>query len=206
MKSDNCQGDLFGQEMQDIKARKPGFFDKYTAQRFLPQVKISIEYIIIILISILLLVILSYAVGVEVGKRSLPGDVRKSFIDSTEVVEPEKIEVVERIEFIEKIEEPIVVPENVAQAVQEKPAKEKVKTPAKPSVDAYVIQIASFKKEQSAKDEIAKLKAKGIKVFIETKGEWYIVRAGGYPTIDKAREALNRLREFYKDCYIRKVE
>jgi len=73
MSNDLFDNDLFeGQEFvrQD---KRPRFVDKYAKHRFLPFLKIPVENAIILCILFLVLVVISYAVGIERGKRMARG-------------------------------------------------------------------------------------------------------------------------------------
>ena len=70
----------------------------------------------------------------------------------------------------------------------------------------YVVQLASFKNEDSANREVRKLNRRGVEASVARKGEWYQVFATGYDTIDEATKAKRDLGEYYVDCYIRRVK
>lgn len=203
MEDNSYQNDLFGEDSYEKKARKTSFFNKYAPQRFLPHIKIPIEYTIIVLILVLILVIVAYAVGVEAGKRSLdPSLVEEKVLYEVKLEQLKKD--MDAREVQREAEEPII--EEQAPLVREIPleiSEEEINT----SQDGgYVIQLASFKKELSAREELNKLRDKGVSAFISESGDWYMVRAGSYPTIEKAREVRELLEEYYTDCYIRKVD
>ena len=62
------QNDFFGAEHEERKRLKMGALSDYAKQRYLPYLKIPIEYTVIIAIGIMVFVIVAYAVGVKVGR------------------------------------------------------------------------------------------------------------------------------------------
>ena len=68
-------------------------------------------------------------------------------------------------------------------------------SPAKP----YTIQVGAFKDRARAEKERARYAAQGLDVFYrhedtDTKGMWYRLYAGRYPTKAEARQAAERLK------------
>lgn len=70
----------------------------------------------------------------------------------------------------------------------------------------YVIQLASFKKKESAEEELARLNNGGYKADIKKSGDYYQIYIGGFAKERNAQISLKKLKERYKDCYIKKVE
>lgn len=199
--TDNFQSDFFEDRFYGKKGKKPHLLERYSKQRFLPYIKIPIEYTVISAIALLVLVIISYAVGVERGK-SFSG------VRPVEVQEitPFADEQTTRETADEDLPEEMPSPE-----IAEKPAEEKVKEEAEKEVTVsaeagYVVQLASFRNERSARDEVNKLKRKGVEARMEKRGEWYQVYAAGYRTIQEAKRAKVELAADYKDCYIRQLK
>ena len=201
------QKDFFGGQEYEEKARKPLLIRRYPDRIFLPQLKIPVEYAVIISIAVLVLVIIAYAAGVERGKRLvLPVEAESSQAE-TVVAETVKSATgtgeqatvsVQQTEVAEP-EEPEPVP------VVQQPVREAAEEPERP-VGKYVIQLASFKNRDSAEEEMAKLENSGIHVDVSKKGDWYQVYAYGYATIESARKAKKLLSADYKDCYIRRLK
>ena len=218
MDDNNFQQDLFSGSFREKKDRRPGLFDGYSKQRFLPYVKIPIEYTVIIAIGMLVLMIISYAVGVERGKRvskipaavatktviKEPGTSEAFSSKTASMPQEEKVSLVETEDLVEEVDVKDIDPyegsrDDYVGAPPEEPLEE-----IKESV--YTVQLASFKSADSAKGEIDKLKRQGIQAEMSKPGDWYQVYASGYQTIEEARSAQKKLREYYQDCYIRKVK
>lgn len=201
--------------MYEKKRKKPNLFDRYSKQRVLPYIKMPIENIVIIAVGLLVLVIVSYAVGVEKGKR-LPvlGDVRiasrvKGQGSREQSVEHREEEPESKNEEIEDEEQ---VLESQPQDIEEKLISDsrilllEEEPIAEPEESKYIIQLASFNGAQFAEEEINKLERRGVRADSTKKGQWYQVYAVGFQTIDQAREAKRGLIDDYEDCYIRRMK
>lgn len=219
MGDDKFQQDFFGSASREKKGKKPRLLSGYSKQRFLPYVKIPIEYTVIIAIGMLVLVIISYAVGVERGKRFTP-------TSSVEAVDLASGKEFKEEPDVERTSLPVIEKKSLAEIDKEPEAEPEAREDADPysgsrddyvgappeegaspvTISGYTIQIASFKTESSAKDEIKKLASKGFEAHISRVGDWYQVYAVGYETIEQARGAQKKLAEKYQDCYIKKVK
>lgn len=213
MEHTNFQNDFFGDRVSGKAGGRPHILSRYSKQRFLPHVRVPIEYTIIGAIGVLILVIIAYAVGVERGKRisgetfaSSPGRVQAA-AETDKALD---------MSFSGTVEEEWPVPHETEEAdLRERDgdsAGRDVETAAGEeevpgSGEApYIIQLASFKNRSSAEREIKKLERKGYEARSSKKGQWYQVYASGYRTIDEAKRAQRRLSEDYQDCYIRKLQ
>lgn len=70
----------------------------------------------------------------------------------------------------------------------------------------YAIQVATFKQEALAQKELSRLKKLNYNSFSKVKGKFHLVFVGNYPTKELAKQDLGRLRKIYKDCFIKKVK
>ncbi|MFH1665576.1 MAG: SPOR domain-containing protein [Candidatus Omnitrophota bacterium] len=237
MEYENFKIDFFEKELGEKKARKPGFLQKYSEHRFLPYVKIQIEYIVMICIGILVLAIVAYAIGVESGKRisrvefarslgdvhagTVTGQIRSS--DAKDVTSeftmssgsryfstPGSWDTDEILPGFGEADEggpgggvPAVTSAQDASTAESGRDRDK-ETGFVGSV--YIIQLASFKNESSARQEEAKLKGKGVDVRLAKKGDWYQVYAAGYNTIGEATKAKDGFIWDYVDCFIKRVK
>lgn len=68
----------------------------------------------------------------------------------------------------------------------------------------YTIQLVTFKKEDLAEKEVAKLRAKGIYAFIIPSGDYYQVCAGQYVSKEDAGRNIKNFSGKYRDCFIRR--
>ncbi|MBD3425964.1 MAG: hypothetical protein GF409_01880 [Candidatus Omnitrophica bacterium] len=211
MTEKDFQKDFFEGQVYEEKGRKPLFPRRHPDRIFLPHLKIPVEYAVIISISVLVLIIIAYAAGVERGKRliGIAGDVPESkdyamsSVAAQEagdkpIAEEQTVTVVETQteEEVEELKE------------KELPEEEPVPTEQDEKYDTkkYVIQLASFKNRENAETEAERLRRNDIQAGINKKGSWYQVYASGYATIEDAREAKRLLSADYKDCYIRRLK
>ena len=61
--------DFFENDVFDKKPRKPRAESVYSGHRVLPYIRVPIEYTVIICMIVLILMVVSYAIGVERGKK-----------------------------------------------------------------------------------------------------------------------------------------
>lgn len=95
--------------------------------------------------------------------------------------------------------EPGQVPARVA-AVTETVFEEK----KEPSL--YSINVAAFRKKQSAEQAMAGLRREGYKAAVRRSGLYYQVYIGGFDERSGAEKLLKELKKKYNDCYIRKTQ
>ncbi|RLJ02404.1 MAG: hypothetical protein DRP08_04575 [Candidatus Aenigmatarchaeota archaeon] len=212
MSTSSFPTDLFDKEYREKKERKLSYFvSKYAKQRFLPYLRVPVEYTIIAGILILVLMILSYAVGVERGKRQV------AVLEAQDAREDVLLTVAEIPDMPAGVTETggPVLPGDVADQAgpyaeetslpieEETPTGEKYPVSV-PEESAYMVQLASFKTEKYAREEVSKLEAKGEHAGYLKAGDWYQVYAEGYNTIDQARDAQKAFNDIYPGCYVRR--
>jgi cell division septation protein DedD len=66
----------------------------------------------------------------------------------------------------------------------------------------YSIVLGSFKSKQNADDLYAHWKAAGYPAFLTTKGAWFKVSIGKYPSIEEAKKEAEKMRDSFKDGYL----
>ncbi|MFH1552096.1 MAG: SPOR domain-containing protein [Candidatus Omnitrophota bacterium] len=211
----NFQNDFFGEQFHAKKGRKSRLLSRYSQQRFLPHIRIPVEHTVILAIGVLILIIISYAVGVERGKRMPPA--KLVIARETASVALEEKEVAKAPQPAPDKDMPELRQQFKAEPeadrlgsdidVAGEQAQIEIKTDTSVSAGTvYIVQLASFKDRYSANKEINKLKEKGVEAHFTKKGQWYQVYATGYRTIDEAKKAREKLITDYEDCYIRKTE
>ena len=211
MQNGDFQRDLFGGQVSEKKRKGLDLLEKYSRQRLVPNVRIPLEYTVIMAIGVLVLVIVAYAVGIEAGKRAAGDEAPKT----TKVLQPAEVKEKAVVplaaaakESLTKKTETVKPPEKETVKVSVETAAAAVKDVTETDRDnsVYVIQLASFKDEASAKDEADALRLKGINARFKKSGGWYQVFVAGYRTIGEARADRRLLSEEYVDCYIRKIK
>lgn len=70
----------------------------------------------------------------------------------------------------------------------------------------YLIQLVAYKNRDYAEAERKKLQRQGYDVIIKDAGKWSIVYAGYYDSKEEAEKVLKKLREEYRDAFIKKVK
>jgi cell division septation protein DedD len=217
MAANDFQNDFFDEQGRGQKDRKNTFLPD---QRYLPQVRVPIEYTIVIAIGMLIAIIVAYAVGVERGKRVAFDTPEGAGSKRAAVLEEEKplldVALVEKqaAELMKKTDAP---PEPVNAAAETSVGQEKTQlnekvvagktaataSPAEVLVDTtvYTLQLASTKNEEYAKIEVEKLKAKGVVALIAKKGDWFKIYLP-CSSQQEAEKAKKDLGTAYKDCLI----
>ena len=70
---------------------------------------------------------------------------------------------------------------------------------------SYIIQLVSYKKENFAREELERLKVKGMNPFIKRSGDYYLVYMA-YNTRQDADNSVKALKRRYKDCFVKKAK
>ena len=218
MAEKDYQNDFFGEEARGKNDRKPHILSRYSQQRFLPYIKIPIEYTVIIAIGVLVLMIISYAVGVERGKRIIVKSAMKVQADTAGASQEGLAEEVTAEtdisgDVLPSDEETSLEVSGAFQEIAEEVdpyegAREEVIENEVYSYESpgYAVQLVSFKSERSANKEVNKLRSQGFEADFDKNDDWYRVYAGGYRTIGEARSARENFLSEYSDCYIRKLK
>lgn len=69
----------------------------------------------------------------------------------------------------------------------------------------YVIQLASYNGERSAREEASRLSKRGISAQVIPQGRYYELRAVGFRTRAQAQAALSGLSRTYRDAFIKRL-
>lgn len=185
-----------------------------TSRFFFSSITLSLENIIISGIVMLLVIVFSFAVGVEKGKRvvihkeieTLPKRVSTD-TTLTEALPATAVPVKTNV----LIPFPRVSTTSIEVAKKTLPPKEGVADShgitkeQEIATGHYTIQVASYARAQMAQKELDVIKKRGLEGFILTKGKYVIVCAGKFSRKDDAKLTLNRLQKTYKDCMIRRL-
>jgi len=147
-------------------------------------VSLSYENILILAISVVMLLIVCYSLGVEKGKQM-------AFLKNGPI---ETIEIKQE-QAQKKAGQPTPQPK------KEKPRVKVAKTTQLTKTFPY-IQVASFRTEKYATEEQDSLKDKGYQAFTTTWGNYKVVCVGGYKDVSEASEDLGELKESYADCIL----
>ena len=138
-------------------------------------ITISYENFIFIAIGFVMSCIIFFSLGVEKGRQ-----------DVNHKEKPKKVET--KV----SVKKEIIIPEKI---IFEK----------KETTGDYIIQLAAFKKRESAKEEVDRLKKNGYKPGIRKSGSYYQLYIGGFNKRQAAEDLLGKLKGKYKDSYIKKI-
>lgn len=145
----------------------------------LPNIKknlnLSYENVIFIAIGFVMSCIIFFSLGVEVGRRNI------SHTGNRGQAVREKVKGIEQI-------------------IKEKRAEE----PRIRKTEGYIIQLAAFNKKLSAEAEKVELQKRGYRADVKQSGNYYQLYIQGFDSTEEAQEVVGKLKEKYKDCYIKK--
>ncbi len=202
------QFELFNSSDEPSSVKK-GLFSK--------RISLAVEHLIIVCIVVLVLCVAVFSMGVERGKSAAvktADDLEINLANSENdviiapssgvtqpvrtgqmaaSVRPVKAVPVTSAAFSnQEIEVDVPVP--VAERVQEAVVS-----------GVYTVQVASFKKDKFASQEVEILKKRGYEAFSVSKGGFYLVCVGKYKNKTSAEKTSRSLKSKYKDNLIRRL-
>ncbi|MBD3296796.1 MAG: hypothetical protein GF392_05455 [Candidatus Omnitrophica bacterium] len=226
MSQEYVQQDLFEGDYNKKKARKTPIFGNYKGRNLLPFVKVPVEHVIVAVIGVLVMILLSYAAGVEVGRRASSGEETGNETAGREEASAgleKKLETEALRPVIQTSEKgsgtpaPQIDEKAPDRSLSSRAAEEDKQAPQpvdaeevededdkRESDSAYIIQIASFRDSTAAEKLVTDLKGRGMSAGYRESGSWYQVYASGYDNIVQARKARAKLITLYADCYIKR--
>ena len=154
---------------------------------------ISIDVIGFCVVFIVLLVVFSYILGVERGKRAA-----FNLVGSSQEIAGQNRDVPLASGPQPEENSSPSLPEGTAEAPEEKSISDSQK-------ESYAIQVASYKYHSAAQREKKKLEQKGYHATIVRKGDYLAVLVGMYPARETALKTLQDLKDHYKDCFVRRL-
>lgn len=186
------QFELFPHSHQDtVEPHKPKFF--------LSRVTLNFENLIILTICFFIVMILSFSLGMERGKRTATDIIADSETVSNLGMQMPAKEDTEPKE--------IVYP---ATAVMLAHAAEKTISTDQEVIglsgeNHFTVQVASFKTKKFAEMEADSLRQRGYDSFILPKGSHIIVCVGRFSNRNEAVAFSDQLKNQYKDCFARRL-
>ncbi len=174
----------------------PKVIDDQSRPKFqlaLKDLTLSPERIIVISIFAVMVIVFSFALGLEKGKRIAALSLNQQGIGA-------------RAKFTEVPAKGHLQPKASTQTAPSgrTPVNNAAPQPlmVKPS---YTIQVASFKSSKNAYDEAKTLEQKGYQTLVLPKGSYSIVCVGKFVEETQAKQFVNKLKNKYKDCVIRRL-
>jgi len=173
---DNKESDLFEQaQISDKKIRRK---TRFLLSHLKENVAISYENIVFLAIAFVMSCIISFSLGVEKGRQDIGGVAqqdREGYKKDVSQIKP-----FESKEDLGRID-------------------------VKASIGKYIIQLAAFKKKESAQKELKRLSGMKYHARIRQSGGYYQLYIGNFEYKKKAQVALKELKDIYSDCYIKKL-
>mgnify|MGYP001576228261 CR=1 FL=1 len=179
----------------------PGTADSYPRiekQRFyFSSLTLNFDTIVVLSIIIVMLMVLSFSLGVERGKRVIVSKMAATRQPTPAVlVAPETHKTI-NIHSPSRIGNPAAAPADPPQQI--------IETFAENVKSVYTVQVASFKQAKYAHQEANNLKNKGYDIFVLQKGSHFIVGVGRFNQKAEAKVLSSKLKGQYKDCVIRSL-
>ncbi len=186
---DSSQLELFSQEKPDSKPRMPSSFLAYVKK---------FEKAILLIMSLVVVAVIAFSLGVEKGKRMASPESREASIDRAfRTATPAAQNPVDtqpaQQQTLEQNTTPAPAPTNAVIQQQKKETQGR-----------FIIQIGSFLSRTNANQEASVLKKRGFSPLIISKGRYNILCVGSYPTKEAAQASLNKLQKSYQGCFIRR--
>ncbi len=187
--------DLFGDQVPGKDAKGNQTRKVYPGHRFLPHVRVPIEYMVIVLVAFLLLLVVAYAIGVERGKkieRGVMGSVVR--VQGAEIIaksekEKEKTKKEEVEKKKEKVDREEAEEERVAGEVTEKLEKV-ILAENKNEEEQAVIESGSPQLKKTPKDVEGDLDRP-----VQDKKYLYSIRLAAYAEKLRAESEVESLKE-----------
>lgn len=173
----------------------------------------SYQSVIIIFICAMMLLIASFALGVEKGKlivKNNDATLKKTVLASESTALVPTMNAIQEKTIplnMERTQTTTVSKENpqaINTAVTLTPGVQK-ETAAIAPASGYTIQVASVQSEKAAKILSESLLNKGITSFTKASGKYVIVLAGNFSKKEEAQSTLRQLKKTYSDCFIKKI-
>lgn len=178
MEKENIQKELF---KFDAPKRHPEGFRRFFQKTDL-SLSLSAEKLVFVSIGIMMLIVISFALGVERGKAISADDTQK-------------------------VRAPQPVPLTEAQQVKAAVVKQEP-GPAQAQVQVdkdkpYTIAAGAFTKQSLADKEVSRLKASGLQAFVYYSEPYYLACVGSFADKGSAQKVLGKVRQMHRDAYVR---
>jgi cell division septation protein DedD len=169
---------------------------------------LSLENIIVLCIVFIMTLVIFFSFGVEKGKRSVFASNTPDHSDAVAVqdgsVEPQAVKDTQMAQEGERVVFPVDMPQEISE--ENTPAFQPPVEKTEEQEKLFTIQVASFKREESAKREADRLKGIGHDdAFVLPKGSHSIVCVGKFAQSNDAKKFSNRLKKQYNDCLVRRL-
>jgi len=189
MEKENTQKELF---KFDSPKKHPEGFRRFFQKTDLI-LSLSAEKLVFVSIGIVMLIVVSFALGVERGKAISSTNTESRTSQTLPAKEAEQARAVNTVTNI--------TPKERVQAAA-------VKSPAQAQKQAnkdksYTIVAGAFTKKSSADQEASRLKVSGLEAFVYYSEPYYLACVGSFANKESAEKILGKVKQMHRDAYVR---
>ena len=194
--SDNkeYQAELFN-EFSDEPAKQRRFIKRPERQKKITLV-ISREKLIFSVISVILLYVIFFSLGIERGKKIANRSLNSNMHSTAVALQNKNVENQNQKTTAEKNVSNL---ETTTQIVQEEKILPELK-------EFYSIQAAAYSNLSRAEKEASKVRAGGNEAIIDSSGKYHLLLIGKFKDKKDATALKKKLANKYKGCYVRKYK
>ena len=168
------------------------FFEEKRAKR--REIRVCLDRLYIFSVFFILIIIISFSLGVEKGKRINSTNIKTENSLNQEVAKEEGKK--ENINLVK----PSTEEEEKKEAVKEEPKESNLE-----KLVFYSIQVASYTRKETAQIEANKLKNRGFGPVTIKEGKYIALCVGKFKTVQEAKTLVRSLKTYYNDCFVRKL-
>jgi len=179
----------FFKEFKGPKSGIDKLREKYIPPKW-PFITISIENLVFVAISIIMIIVLSFSLGVERGKR----------FGNTKIILPER----NYAAIEKKISKPVSLKDNLdnTEAAEIKQEQGVIRD----KTARYTIQIVAYRDKGTAEKKVSSLREEKRSAFIIPENGLFQVCVGRYRTLKETKAGMKNLQSKYSDCFARSIK
>lgn len=204
MENERYQKELF--EFEAPKKQKSRFGQLFQKTDFI--ITLTAEKLVFIGIAIIMLFVVSFALGVEKGKSVSRQDISVESKEAVSVKAPAQTAVAQ----VQARALPTVNAQNKTTIAKTNiTPKDKMASAVEPQKmqvladknKPYTIVAATFKRQDFAASEVSRLKKAGMEAFVYYSEPYYLACIGSFVSKDSALKSLGKARQMHRDAYVR---
>lgn len=201
MDSKGYQQELF--EEFEEPTRRPRFLRKKKFPQKFFSLRLSQEKLVFLTIGLVVLLLVSFSLGVERGKRlsRIPQEAKSPHPKLAARIQEPGLSKDENLKESARNPQTKIGAEGQQQALA---TPEKETLPPK-AIRSYAVQVATYKREELAQRELKRLELEGYNSFVGRRGRYFEVCVGPYSNKADAEASLKALRKRYQDCLLRRM-
>ena len=159
----------------------------------------SIEKLIFLLLGIIILIIFTFCLGVELGKRIIYPAKNMAHLLSVPAKFAKQAGNLETLSIKPAVKLPVQENIQMKSPLISMPSKKQA------SGSIYAIRVASYANKISAEGIVAKIRKTGLPAYLVKSGKLFAICVGDYSDKKQAESVLLSLRKKYKDSYIKMI-